>query len=267
MSEKKEYTPSEKVTEAENAAAAQGAQKPGVYASPYEAQLRDAMERIVNREDFGYSLNGDALYRQYRDGAIRDGRRAMADTMGQASALTGGYGNSYAQAAGQQAYARQLEQLNDRIPELYALALDQYRQQSDWMLKRYDTLAGADSEQYARWQDALAAWQREADSLWNRYTDSRDFDYGIYRDDIADDQWRQEFDEDIRRYDQEWAAAHPFLPFVGINYGYSGGGSGSSSSKKTSDKTDKKDEKEEETSSVGSAAALGAASALGLLRR
>ena len=36
-------------------------------------------------------LNGDALYNQYRDQFMRQGKLAAADTVGQVSALTGGY--------------------------------------------------------------------------------------------------------------------------------------------------------------------------------
>lgn len=51
----------------------------------------------------------------------------MQDTMGQAAALTGGYGNSYAQGVGQQAYQGYLQQLNDNVPQLQAQALQTYQ--------------------------------------------------------------------------------------------------------------------------------------------
>ena len=100
MAEKKEYTASRKVLDAEAALKQQKAAKPGEYVSAYEAPLQQAMDRILNREDFHYNLDGDALYRRYRNQAIRNGRLAMADAAGQAAALTGGYGNSYAQSVG-----------------------------------------------------------------------------------------------------------------------------------------------------------------------
>ena len=70
-------------------------------------------------------------------------------------------------------------------------------------------LSGAQEQEYGRYQDALAAWQKEADQLWKAYTDARDTDYRTYRDEIADWQWQQEFDENQRRYDQQWAASQP----------------------------------------------------------
>jgi hypothetical protein len=49
-----------------------------------------AMNEILNRKDFSYDLNGDMLYQQYKDNYINQGKMAMMDTMGQASAMTGG---------------------------------------------------------------------------------------------------------------------------------------------------------------------------------
>ena len=42
---------------------------------------------------------------------MKNGRLAMMDSMGRAAALTGGYGSSYAQSAGQQAYQKQMDSL------------------------------------------------------------------------------------------------------------------------------------------------------------
>ena len=209
MAQKKEYTASQKVLDAQAAVQEQKNRKPGEYVSSYEAPLKELMDRILNREDFHYSLDGDALYRRYRNQAVQNGRLAMADAAGQAAALTGGYGNSYAQTVGQQAYNRQLESLNDRIPELYNLAMNQYRLKTQGLQQKYDLLSGAQEQEYGRYQDALAAWQKEADQLWKAYTDARDTDYRTYRDEIADWQWQREFDENQRRYDQQWAASQP----------------------------------------------------------
>ena len=89
-------------------------------------QLQDIMDKILGREDFHYDMDADALYQQYKDKYMKQGALAMEDTMGKAAALTGGYGNSYAQSVGQQVYNQHLAGLNDVVPELYALARQQY---------------------------------------------------------------------------------------------------------------------------------------------
>ena len=119
--------------------------------------LRDeALQEYLNREDFRYDLNADALYRQYKDRYMELGKAAMADTMGQAAALTGGYGSSYAQNVGQQAYGKSLEQLGDVVPALYQLAYDRYREEGETLYQTYQNWAQQEQEAADReYQDQL----------------------------------------------------------------------------------------------------------------
>lgn len=133
--------------------------QPGGYKSQWQSQLDDTMNRIMNREKFTYDLNGDALWKTYKDQYMTGGKMAMMDTMGQAAALTGGYGNSYAQGVGQQAYQGYLQGLNDKIPELYQLAMDQYDREGNAMLQQYGLLQDAESMDYSRFQDNMALVQ------------------------------------------------------------------------------------------------------------
>ena len=77
----------------------------------------------------------------------------MQDTMGQAQAMTGGYGNSYAQSVGQQSYQGYLQGLNDQVPNLYQMALNRYIQQGDQLKDQYSMLTAQEAQDYARWQD------------------------------------------------------------------------------------------------------------------
>lgn len=114
---------------------------------------KDVMDKILNREKFSYDLNGDALYQQYKDKYIQQGKMAMADTMGQAAAMTGGYGNSYAASVGNQAYQASLQQLNDIVPELYQMAYDRYNQEGQDLYNQYGLLSNERSTEYGMWTD------------------------------------------------------------------------------------------------------------------
>lgn len=105
----------------------------------FQNALVNTLNQIEDRKPFNYDINGDALYQQYKDQYISNGNLAMMDTIGQASAMTGGYGNSYAQTAGNQAYQGYLQQLNDRIPELYKLAYDQYNDEGNALNSKVNT--------------------------------------------------------------------------------------------------------------------------------
>ena len=210
------YQKSDTVAQAEALLQQQLAQKPGAYQSAWQTQLNETLDKILNREKFSYDLNGDALYQQYKDQYTTQGKMAMMDTMGQAAAMTGGYGNSYAQMAGQQAYQGYLQQLNDKVPELYQLALDQYNKEEDALYDKASLMAGMEEQDYGRYRDQMSDYYTELDRLtedaryqgeqdYGKWADKLNLDYGMYRDQVADKQWQAEFDEAKRQYDQQYA--------------------------------------------------------------
>jgi peptidoglycan hydrolase-like protein with peptidoglycan-binding domain len=178
-----DYQQSESVTQAQAALNAALASQPGAYQSKWQGQIDEMIGRILNREQFSYDINSDALYQQYADQYKNLGKLAMQDTMGQAAAMTGGYGSSYAQAAGQQAYQGYLSQLNEMIPELYGMALDQYNREGQEMYNQYGLLSDQEAQEYGRYQDAYNKWLSERDYATGRYESERNFDYGKYTDD------------------------------------------------------------------------------------
>ena len=228
MADNKKYVMSDAVKQAQAALQQQQAQKPGAYQSQWQQTLNDTINKIQNREKFTYDLNGDALYQQYKDRYIQQGQQAMMDTMGQAAALTGGYGNSYAQSVGQQTYQGYLQGLNDKIPELYQLALDHYNQQGNDLMNQYSLLADRENTDYGRYRDQVGDYKDQLNVLLNQYNNERSFDYGQYRDSTADAQWQAEFDEAKRQYDQQYAASQARS---------SGGGGGGGGGDTTSDNT------------------------------
>jgi hypothetical protein len=124
--------------------------------------LNSVKNNIKNYGDFSYDFNADALYQQYKDRYIQQGKMAMADTIGQASAMTGGYGNSYAATVGNQAYQAHLNELNDVIPELYQLALERHNMgkqdlynQYGLLMSEYEREYGKHSDEYNKLMDKL----------------------------------------------------------------------------------------------------------------
>ena len=225
-----DYTESDIVKQANDLLQQQIANKPGEYQSNWQTQLNDTLNKILNREKFSYDLNGDALYQQYKDQYTTQGQMAMMDTMGQAQAKTGGYGNSYAQTVGQQTYQGYLQQLNDRVPELYQLALDQHNQETRNLYNQYGLYADRENQEYGRYQDAVNNWNAERDYLANRYDSERSYDYGKYSDKVTN-QWKQkEFDMALDRYkvqDEQWQKEYELAKDSAKSNGGSGG-SGSS---------------------------------------
>ncbi len=235
-----DYTENDAVAAARQRLTDHEGTKPGAYVSENQAAIDAAMDKILNRDKFTFDVNGDALYQQYKDQYTTQGKMAMMDTMGQAAAMNGGYGSSYAQSVGQQAYQGYMQQLNDKVPELYKLALDKYTQEGDAMLQNYSLLTDQDDRAYSRHRDSVEDWnndytrlrgeyQDERDSDYGRYVDDRDFAYGKYSDDrsygyqkytdgrdfaygqhrdkVADDQWQKTFDYNKKQDEKAERAA------------------------------------------------------------
>lgn len=201
--EKRKYAASARVEQARQEAQASDRKKPGKYVSKWQQQLDAAMEKILNREKFSYNLNGDALYRQYKDQAIQNGRLAMQDTLGQAAAMTGGYGSSYGQTAAQQAYRQQMADLGDKAVALYDKARAEYDRQGNADKENYDLLLQRENSSQNQYKQDLAAWQAENQRLWGRYDQERKTDYEAYRDEIQDSQWLRQFEEAQRQFEEK----------------------------------------------------------------
>lgn len=126
------------------------------YQSPWQPKINDMMTQYLNRDKFTYDLNADALYNQLREQYSLMGQQAMMDTMGQAAMLTGGYGNSYAQSVGQQAYQGYMQLLSDKVPDLYQLALNQYLSEGEKMQSDIGMMMQQDSMDYGKYRDQIA---------------------------------------------------------------------------------------------------------------
>lgn len=194
-----------------------------------------AMDAILNRKKFSYDLNGDALYQQYKDNFVNQGKLASADVMGQAAAMTGGYGNSYAATVGNQAYQASLQNLNNIVPELYQLALSAYNAEGDRLNNNLNVL-GTDrqlqeSSYNNKYSADLTRLTSDRDYYNTLYNNERTFDYSSQkdavdsnntaywneystgyqaeRDRIADEQWQKSYNlQNAQVINNEKAAAY-----------------------------------------------------------
>lgn len=160
------------------------------YASSYDDEISEIYGKITNRQPFKYDYSTDPLYGQYREQYTQLGKQAMRDSMGQTAALTGGYGNSYGSAVGQQQYDAYLQRLNDVLPELYGQAYDVYSAEGDALRQQY----------------ALA-------------TDQRNTEYNLYRDALSDYRYNQALDLEKARQLAEDLGAYGDFSGYGELYG------------------------------------------------
>lgn len=195
------YQKSKSQLETESALKNKENSKPEAYVSKYGKELSSVLNSILNRDEFKYTLNADPLYKQYREQYIRNGERAMADTVGRVSALTGGYGSSYAVTAGSKSYNNELAKLNSVALDLYDRAYNVYKDKGDSLYSSLDALRNLDSDDYKKYRDTVSDYYNDRDYLYKKLGDMSDFEYEQFLDEL--EAWEDERDFSYKKYQDE----------------------------------------------------------------
>ena len=213
------------------------------FSSDYDETISNLYQRISSREPFTYDYSTDPLYNQYKEQYVQGGQMAMRDTMGQAAALTGGYGSSYGQAVGQQQYDAYLQRLNDVMPDLYRTAYDQYEAEGNQMEQNLQLAGQLRETEYGQFRDAVGDKQYEDAWALQQAEDRAQYgDFSGYKDLYGDDA--------ARAMMLTWAQANPDAAYYNGNitpeeyYNFTGawprgytppGGGGGGTTRSTSD--------------------------------
>lgn len=174
------YTPSQNVTAAQEYLKGLANKKPGDYSSQYAPQITELYDKLMNRGQFKYDMDADPLWQQYKNSYMQTGRQAMQDTVGTMAALTGGYGNSYAQAAGQQQYQQYLLGLHDQLPALQQQAFERYQQEGQDIQNQLSIAQALDDTAYGRYRDTLGDWENERNYAQSAYESEYEREYNDY---------------------------------------------------------------------------------------
>ncbi len=171
---------------------------PSEYESKYSEEINSILNDILNREKFSYNLNADPLYKQYQELYTHNGKKAMMDTVGEASALTGGYGSSYAVTAGSQAYQEYLNQLNGIALDLMDKAYEKYGDEGDKLFEDIKLLRSLDGDDYGKYLDQLERYYDDGDFLLKRLTAMSDAEYEQFLAEV--DAWESDRDFEFKEY-------------------------------------------------------------------
>ena len=154
------------------------------YKSSYSDTLSDLADKYMNNE-FKFNANDSSEYQQYNDKYKREGATQQENVQGSYSANTGGYTNSYAQAAGQKEYNNFMDELQNKIPSLKNSAYQNWSSQQEDTLNKISTLQGFDNAQYQRYRDKV---QDDYDFMTyyeNKYSTSKGLDMSNFQNELA----------------------------------------------------------------------------------
>lgn len=190
------------------------------YQSPYSGMINSILQQITNPQEFKYEFNKDNLFNAYKDMYTQQGRQASLDAQGQAAGLTGGYGNSYGAAVGNQAYQQWLTQLYDKGLEFYDRARQRYNDDWNQLLGQYDVLNGQDQQGYQQWLNNLNYWTGLGQNEHQGYMNDQQLAIQQAQLQIQQEQWAAE---------QAAAAAAAAAAEAAASGGGPGGSSGNGS--------------------------------------
>ncbi len=192
------YQKNESVVSAENKLSDWENNKPDEYKSKYAVEIESILNSILNREKFQFNMNADPLYNQYKEQYINNGKKAMMDTIANASALTGGYSNSYAVTAGNESYNEQLNKLNDIALAIYDRAYERYKDDGSNMVDKIRLLRDRDDADYAKYRDSLDDYYKDGDYLLSKLTSLSESDYKAFLE--AVDSYESDREYEYKKY-------------------------------------------------------------------
>lgn len=160
------------------------------YENTFAQQQKDLLDRILNREDFSWSKETDPQWSSYKKSYLREGDRATANALAQASAASGGRPSSYAVNAATQAGDYYATKLNDVIPTLYQQAYERYLDEYNMKLKDLNAVNQQEQLDYAKYLDRLGQFNTDRGFAYQNYAD----DYDRLRSQLADVQGQDQID-------------------------------------------------------------------------
>lgn len=160
------------------------------YENAFAQQQKDLLDRILNREDFAWSKETDPQWSSYKKSYLREGDRATANALAQASAASGGRPSSYAANAATQAGDYYATKLNDVIPTLYQQAYERYLDEYNMKLKDLNAVNQQEQLDYAKYLDRLGQFNTDRGFAYQNYAD----DYDRLRSQLADVQGQDQID-------------------------------------------------------------------------
>lgn len=160
------------------------------YENTFAQQQKDLLDRILNREDFSWSKETDPQWSSYKKSYLREGDRATANALAQASAASGGRPSSHAVNAATQAGDYYATKLNDVIPTLYQQAYERYLDEYNMKLKDLNTVNQQEQLDYAEYLDRLGQFNTDRGFAYQNYAD----DYDRLRSQLADVQGQDQID-------------------------------------------------------------------------
>lgn len=194
---------------------------PDGYQGKYDDKISELIDRLSQNEKFSYDFATDPVFNSIKDQYQRNAMLGMREAMGAAAGLTGGYGNSNAQMAGQQAYQQSISEMTDIIPELADSSLARWQANRGALTDNLYAVMSADQQDFSKYQAEYEQWATDRDYFANKIANMRDDEFEEYyaklqawqadrafysgekQQAIANQQFEQQLSEERRQFNNQ----------------------------------------------------------------
>lgn len=158
----------------------------------------DALQNEYASRKFSYDPEADAGYKEYARLMRESGKKAMEDTVGKASALTGGYANSFAASAGGQVYSDYMKQAADAQLAFRQQARSEFDAENQDILNRLSVLNRQKEEAQVALMSAGVPTEKQVNYAKNLYKNQGQAEFDAYLESIGitDDAMWSEIEKD-----------------------------------------------------------------------
>ena len=139
------------------------------YKSKYGTQTEAALNRIINSQGFTYDFQQDPMWQKVKQENMKLNAEAIENGVQANEQLTGGYGNSYVDAAASQSNQQHLDEMNNMIPQLMQAAEKKYQNELENNYRQFGALQSEESRQYAQYQDEVGDYKQDVSNANAEY--------------------------------------------------------------------------------------------------
>lgn len=154
----------------------------------YKSEYTDTINNLANKytnNEFKWDSNNSSEFQAMNDKYKREGAKAQENTQASYAANTGGYSNSYAQAAGQKAYNSYMDELASKVPALKQNAMTNWSNEQEQTLNKIGLMQQLDDMQYQKYRDKVQDNYDFMTYYENKYSTSKGLDMSAFQNELA----------------------------------------------------------------------------------
>ena len=179
----------------------------------YKGKIESLINKISNGKEFSYDPENDPVYKAMKEEAYNSSRRIASDILVNLTQMGGGE-NSYAHQAAQKAASDALMGLSERMPELYSLAYENFKDKEKKSVDALEYYLNEDKKEEEKYLSDLKQYEADRKFANERYESKTE---ELEAQDKADEDVKNKLRELVKYYEEQGVpASKELLELSGI---------------------------------------------------